>query len=300
MARSRSNDAKEAGALPPLPAVVHMSDLHLGAAHTVARFDQMIDRVLALPAPAGGFIVALTGDLVDDAREQGAYDAAVERLARLERAGIPVVVIPGNHDYGFELRVYERFVAPFKHAFYRRFDRGAGIWVVQGSGLVRVAGPQEVTYPKLELLGGIAFIGLDSQEQELEGFIPSLSSDGQLGQAQLARLEVMLASPQVASARARVLMLHHHAFDHLPLHRLKDADALYPLIRGRVHALLFGHNHLLITGDDWRRFCGRLEIPRCYDAGSTTRRYGQHGHAIVMDLNGDPAGDYTVTLPDPR
>ena len=282
----------------PLPTLVHMSDLHLGAARTEENLDRMIERILALPPPAGGFVAVITGDLVEDARRTGAFEAVVDRIERLERAGIPVVVVPGNHDYGYRLRIFERLVPVFERAFYRRFDRCGGVWAVRDGEVARVWEPRSMSYPRLELLGGVAFIGLDSQEHEFQGFVTTLASDGELGPRQRGRLEVMLASPRVRRAKARVLMMHHHPFHPFPLHRLRDARALQRVIRGRVDALLFGHNHLLLTGTDWRRFNGRLGIPRCYDAGSTTRSFGLRGYALVMDLNESPVTDRAISLDD--
>lgn len=86
--------------------LAQLSDLHLGAAwegvEALPRLERVIDAIQALPNEVDA--VLASGDLADDASEQS------YRLARqaLERLGVPVYPLPGNHDDRARLReVYE-------------------------------------------------------------------------------------------------------------------------------------------------------------------------------------------------
>lgn len=71
--------------------IVQLSDLHIGP-QTSRRF---LDRVRSAVAAAGGDLIAVTGDLVDDhAPDSAHYATALGGLA----APLGVYVVPGNHD----------------------------------------------------------------------------------------------------------------------------------------------------------------------------------------------------------
>jgi 3',5'-cyclic AMP phosphodiesterase CpdA len=216
--------------------------------------------------PAAEYVIVITGDLVEDANVSGVYDQARARIDRLRQAGFAVLVIPGNHDYGTGDLGSKEFVERFKQAFF---------------------GDASVTYPKLDVIGDIAFIGLDSMAEELHWY-NRLFANGQLGEAQMERLDACLSDPAVEACSHRVVCLHHHPFDPKLLHELKDSAALGEVLagHGNVDALLYGHNH-----EGWKR-PGQWGIGRCYDAGSATRKDGKPGYHRVIDLGGDPRLDY--------
>ena len=61
---------------------------------------ELLARAIEDATRRGGFdCLALLGDLLDDGRRQGAEEAAIELLATVESAGVPTIVLPGNHDY---------------------------------------------------------------------------------------------------------------------------------------------------------------------------------------------------------
>ncbi len=71
--------------------IVQLSDLHIGP-QTSRRF---LERVRSAVATAGGDLIAVTGDLVDDhALDSAHYASALGELA----APLGVFVVPGNHD----------------------------------------------------------------------------------------------------------------------------------------------------------------------------------------------------------
>lgn len=183
-----------------------------------------------------------------------------------------MLVCPGNHDYGTGSLGSLAYVARFKEAFF---------------------GDAAVEYPKLDVIDGVAFIGLDSMAAELH-WHDRLFAEGDLGGKQLARLDQLLGRPDVAACSRRVAYLHHHPFDPRPFHHLKDSEALQEVLRVRpVEVLLYGHNH------EGRKANGKLSIPRCYDAGTTTRKDGKPGPVRVLDLSRDPVLDETLDLLPP-
>jgi Icc protein len=85
----------------PKPTILaQVSDLHLGAAwedvepgvEPLPRLERVLDAILALPNEVDAVLVS--GDVTDDASEES---YALARRA-LERLGVPVHVLPGNHD----------------------------------------------------------------------------------------------------------------------------------------------------------------------------------------------------------
>jgi predicted MPP superfamily phosphohydrolase len=249
--------------------IIHLSDLHVGHDDCGERFRTIIDNITFLKQPAKNYIIVITGDIVDDANHSEFIDEAIASISQLEQQGYTVLVIPGNHDYGTGARGNKKFVQLFKEKYYRSAD---------------------VTYPKLDIIGKIAFIGLDSTAEELH-WNDRFFSEGELGEEQMARLKKILKKPEVAS-RKKVVYLHHHPFDFKFGMQLKDRKDLQKVIENRVDVILFGHYHNN-PASAGRIFHGVWGIPRCYNAGSSTHKNGDKGFQRVIDLSSpDPRMDY--------
>ena len=165
--------------------------------------------------------IALTGDLVNVAlpeefRRAAAWLAAFDGPTR-------ITVIPGNHD------VY----VPIP------WDQGLGLWGAYMAGDGQPPATGFDVFPTLRRRDGVALIGLSTGVPK-----PPLLATGDLGPAQIARLEQLL----VETAReglCRIVLIHHppllyqSRFKHLT-----DAGAFQAMIR-RVgcEAVLHGHNH---------------------------------------------------------
>ena len=93
------------------------------------------------------------------------------------------MVVPGNHDYGTGIMGDEKFVDLFKEKYYKS---------------------REISYPKLDIIDEIAFIGLDSTAEELH-WLDLFLCEGKLGKGQLLRLEKMLNSPEVLDRPCYIL-----------------------------------------------------------------------------------------------
>ena len=267
--------------------MIHMSDPHVGLVNGEdfgERFRVMLKALIAEKGDkADEYVIVITGDLVDDAANDPAgHEEVKSGLEGLRNAGFGhVLVCPGNHDYGTGSHGDRKLVKRFKAIFYG--DRAP--------------------YPRNQIIDDVAFIGLDSMAEELHWYDENFAQ-GELGKEQLGRLNDMLRSDEVVSCAARVVYLHHHPFDWMPAHELKDSRGFMRLLSEiiadgiSVDALLYGHNHL------GGRHNGR-GIPRCYDAGSVTRKgrsrliswlpwFQVRDATRVIDLEKDPASDYEL------
>jgi predicted MPP superfamily phosphohydrolase len=219
--------------------------------------------------PADNYIILITGDIVENANHPEYIEEAVETIRQLEERGYRVLPIPGNHDYGTGIIGDKKFVGLFKKKYY---------------------GSRRISYPKLDIVDEIAFIGLDSTAEELHR-LDRFFSEGELGETQLRRLKRILKKREVAS-RKKVVYLHHHPFDYKVGMQLKDSDDLRDIIENKIDMLLFGHYH--VDSDSANKIYHLIwGIPRCYNAGSSTHKNGNVGFQRVIDLSdADPRVDY--------
>lgn len=249
--------------------IIHLSDIHVGHDECGDNFQTIAEKIIYLQQPSSNYIIVITGDIVDNAHHGKQADFALETIKKLEENGFKVLVVPGNHDYGTGARGSKKFVRPFKEKFYKDKD---------------------VTYPKLDIIDELAFIGLDSTAGELHWFDRYLS-EGELGKKQLKHLKDLLNDPEVIS-RKKILYLHHHPFDFKVGMQLKDSKELKKIIENKIDLLLFGHFHNSAVSVK-KVLHGTWGIPRCYNAGSSTHKNNDLGYQRIIDLSADdPANDY--------
>jgi 3',5'-cyclic AMP phosphodiesterase CpdA len=169
--------------------------------------------------------LALTGDL-SNVSLPGEWRAA---LAWIDTCGLEpaaISVIPGNHDAYVEgvvaSREFERLFAAYMT---HDLDAGEG------------ARPD---YPYVQIRDGIAFVGVSSSVATGDS-----GAWGQVGDAQLARLEAALTAPAL-SGKTRVVLIHHPPVrqKHGEERNLRDRAALAAVL-ARVGAdlVLHGHDH---------------------------------------------------------
>ncbi|MFH0843742.1 MAG: metallophosphoesterase [Bacteroidota bacterium] len=249
--------------------IIHLSDLHIGHKDCGEKLRAIIDNISQLMQPAKNYIIVITGDIVNNANRSSQIGEAVGAIRLLEKRGYRVLAIPGNHDYGNGAKGNKKFVELFKEKFYNS---------------------REITYPKLDIIGKLAFIGLDSTAEELH-WNDRFFSEGELGIGQLKRLKEILKDPKIVDCK-KVVYLHHHPFDFKLAMQLKDSDELRKIIQNKVDALLFGHYHK-DSSSPVKMYHGTWGIPRCYNGGSSTHKNGDPGFQRIMDLSGtDPGNDY--------
>jgi 3',5'-cyclic AMP phosphodiesterase CpdA len=194
---------------------------------------ELLDRLAEDLRARGADHLALTGDLGNVGIESE-WQVARAWLTGLGAPGDRVTVIPGNHD---------AYVADVVQA--GSFER---IFAAYQSAEIR---PGLERYPFVRLRDSVALIAVNT-------CVPTgdFGAWGEIGAAQLARLESLLASPAVAE-RTRVLLLHHPPVLHRPpeSRNLRDRAAFAELL-ARVGAdlVIHGHDHrderASLTGPD--------------------------------------------------
>jgi 3',5'-cyclic AMP phosphodiesterase CpdA len=166
--------------------------------------------------------VALTGDLSNISIE-GEWRSALRWIEALGAGADAVTVIPGNHDaYVPEVyasRVFERLFGAYQS---------------------RDVGPPSEPYPFVRLRGDVALVGVSSA-------VPTgdFGAWGEVGAAQLGRLEQALAAPEIAR-KLRVVLIHHPpvVFKEGAHRNLRDrADFAAVLARAGAELVLHGHDH---------------------------------------------------------
>lgn len=249
--------------------IIHLSDLHIGHEDCEEKFLKIIDYILNNCQPASEYIVLITGDIVENANHFEQTEAALRAISKLENYGLKVLVIPGNHDYGNGALANTEFVSRFKEKYYKN---------------------AEISYPKLDIIDDIAFIGLDSTAEELH-WLDRILSEGELGKEQRNRLKRILNEPEIINKK-KVVYLHHHPFDYKFGMHLKDSKSLKKCIEHKVDLILFGHYHNN-SKSAGKNFHGRWGITRCYNAGSSTHKNGNTGVHRIIDLsNENPSSDF--------
>lgn len=249
--------------------IIHLSDLHIGHRDCEERFEVIIENITRRMQPANDYIIVITGDLADNVNKPYQREKAAMAVEKLKACGFQVLVVPGNHDYGTGTIGNIKNVKSFKERFY---------------------GSSEILYPKLDIIEGIAFIGLDSNAEELH-WHDRIFAQGELGKEQLDRLVSLLEDKSI-SVLKKVVYLHHHPFDYKIGRQLKDSDELRKILEKRIDAILFGHYHRSKAGAK-KVYHGTWGIQRCYNAGTATHKNDNPGFHRVIDLaNPDPQNDY--------
>ncbi len=189
------------------------------------KMDLLEDMRVDLRAQAPDHL-AVTGDLSNIAVTSEWRSA----LAWLDLSGVApdaISVIPGNHDaYVPEVlatREFERLFAPY-----------------QTSDLDRPGDAESAHYPFVQIREPLALVGVSSAVATGD-----LGAWGEIGQAQLARLEAILKAPELA-ALTRVVLVHHPPVLHKGVeHRnLRDRDAFAQVLaRAGADLVLHGHDH---------------------------------------------------------
>jgi 3',5'-cyclic AMP phosphodiesterase CpdA len=252
--------------------IVHLSDLHVGFRNMIDRWTDLVQVLITQLTPPSDYVILITGDLVDKPDDHAPYQKTHDILEKLKAVGFTVLVVPGNHDYNGGFLLDKNFVPRFKDVFF---------------------GDAQLQYPKVDIVDDTAFIGLDSLAEELHWY-DRLFADGELGKAQLQRLDDRLGDSTVRACEHRVIYMHHHPFALVPFSQLKDARRLRRVIQkhNNVDALLFGHHHL------GRSRRNKWNILRCYDGGTATGMLPGRVYHRMFDLSQEPDQDFVGVLCD--
>lgn len=260
--------------------IIHITDLHDGHPKNKGLLIRELGRLreLARLFADDRFVLVVTGDIIDypDAK---LLHGASELLRKFEESsGIPVVVVPGNHDLE-ENRLRRGFMKTpggwksQKESFAKEFA-----WTVRTDGsssiLETVHPPmttvREVYYRVDRVVDGdriLYLLGLDTVAED------AFFAEGRLGGSQISRLRQDLSNIRRDRPDARILVhMHHNPVDTSFAMSLADATPLSDAIRdsgARVDVLLFGHTHNGRVYEDapFRRAPSPLGIPVALDGG---------------------------------
>ena len=166
--------------------------------------------------------VLVSGDLVNI----GMPEEHAQALAWLEELGSSdfVTVIPGNHDIYCPL--------------WR--DVGTRRWQSYMTDLPQSPDLPEGEFPFVRRFGSVALVGLNSAVPTPPGV-----ASGEIGEAQLARLDTLLAGLAEEQV-CQIVTVHHPPLvgQAKPARGLRDAERLESvLMRNRPDLVLHGHNH---------------------------------------------------------
>ena len=248
--------------------ILHLSDLHIGKSNNLEKSHRVVDWILENPDLHQSDLVIISGDLVDDG-ETWQFEKARDLLTRLRDEDYTVLVAPGNHDSG-------------PNGFMENPDSKRDF---------RDLISHIAEYPAVHIQSGQAFVILDSMEAEMENR-EIWGAQGYLGLKQLQKLDLLLdelaENPAVENV---ILVLHHHPFDYLFYHGLRDHADLKGIISRRlgqpprVNVLLFGHKHLDHRFNDPEENKEELfGIDLIYASGQTVER-NEEGKMIVPVIN---------------
>jgi len=199
--------------------IIHLSDLHIGYKTCGPKASEIIDNIIKYENPTHSIII-ITGDIVEQARNDKDLETALKLLDELRKHNFRVLLCPGNHDYGTGLINSRKNAQNFRKLFL----------------------PEVEIFPCLDIIKDIVFIGLDSSAEELHWY-DRFFADGELGNTQLANLKKILNAPEIKN-KTKVVYLHHHPFEVFPFHQLKDSKKFKAVIENEIDILLYGHNHL--------------------------------------------------------
>ena len=207
--------------------IIHLSDLHIGKSNNFEKAHQVVDWIIGNQDLHQSHLVVISGDLVDDG-ETWQFEKARDLIGRLQGASYIVLTAPGNHDSGPDgFRENQKSKRDFRELI-----------------------SQVAEYPTLFIKSGQAFVLLDSMEAEMEKQ-EIWGAQGYLGLKQLQKLDLLLDELAENPAVENILLiLHHHPFDYLFYHGLRDHADLKGIISRRegqpprVNVLLFGPKHL--------------------------------------------------------
>ncbi|MCA9522586.1 MAG: metallophosphoesterase [Myxococcales bacterium] len=212
--------------------------------HSRAVFDALV-RDLELEAVDH---ILCTGD-VSNLALQSEFDYVRQRFLAIGGAE-KLTLIPGNHDAYVREATDER-----------RFERTFADWFPDPARAVGGHG-----YPFVKQLGEVVVVGCSSAVAT-----PFFCSYGQLGDAQLGRLDAILREPGLES-KLVFLLVHHHLHDtgkpFEPIRGLRDRLQLLERLRhSPVDYVLHGHEH---EPHSWTMFTGKRPV-RIQSCGTSTR-----------------------------
>ena len=229
---------------------VHISDLHVGEHNTRdALVKQLVDKIIKHYARERDKpLILITGDMVHDGRQEQ-FNQADKILFKLHNAGFPMLMCPGNHDYGEtglddDYQARQRYTRFAMKLTTRESDPDSGVQNIRDG---------QWNYPIVNKFDDVYFVGLDTMQGVFRlgwyyRFIARFTAAGWLGTSQLTKLDGIIKNIRRKKPDATIILyMHHHPFNfnfRFRVMQLHDRLRLHKIIKNQVNILLFGHNHV--------------------------------------------------------
>jgi len=234
-----------------IPKIIHLSDVHIGASYCQSpgiscktSLNNLIQKLVNWhhPNKSNDYVIVITGDVVDRILPKENYKnllLAKQFILELEQHFRRVLVIPGNHDVKTKKKylISEKSEIAFKNIIY-------------GEALA------QKRFPKLDIVDGIAFIGLNSMESAV-GTLYSHSYDQlNIGVEQQTLLEDMLEhKKKYQLENKKVVLYFHHPVEYSDAEDEQQQSFIKMIERykkgNQISAILTGHNHDYSQAMDW-------------------------------------------------
>ena len=218
-------------------------------------------------------IVIMTGDLVDDGKEEQ-YKQLANNVINPLKQKFMVLAAPGNHDYALWGNAFD------KKALKRFRDYVTKIPPHPKSRVDTVDIPNERK---------VLFIGIDSADPGDKAFF----ADGIVDKQQRDDIKKTLKVNKYKDYY-KVLYVHHHPFLRKWFVAFQQASEFLNMIKTKVDLILFGHKHIHET------FFYRYDVPTMLASGKVTDPAGDGDGLAFRVINLEEKGlprIYTIEVP---
>lgn len=211
---------------------------------------QMADEIIAQKPQ----MLLITGDLTFNG-ERASHERLIYHLQKLVKAGIKVLVIPGNHDINNPNARSYKGVKPQDTSTINR-EEFAALYRDFGYGEGSDRDPNSLSYV-CEPVSGLMLLCLDTNRDEenrlkLRGdSVNSYHNDGRLKESTMKWMSRQLEQARTSGKRV-VALMHHHLVEHIDGEALVLSNYIVSnheqvaeaLVKGGVKVVFTGHLHI--------------------------------------------------------
>ena len=247
--------------------LIHLSDLHIGESEKELKNTNQI--VKSIGKSYQGIPVLITGDLTNSATKEQ-FKTMREILNQLAKTN-PILAVPGNHDYawwGISLRKsgWENWVK------YLGTPLGWGkddyYWMGVDYEPVGIDGLGVFKHKSC------VYFGVDSGDPNDK----VACAEGWISLELANRLEDSLKKYE---GKTRIVLLHHHPFEHRLLMALRGYKRLLRAVKDNCELLLFGHKH------DYGIWWNHKTVPLIVSSHKSSKAMsGESLMGTIIEING--------------
>ena len=221
---------------------------------SVEILDKIIDDILNPETDFKPDLVLVTGDLTKDG-ERVSHELVAGRLQRFDKAGIQVLVIPGNHDINNpDAKVYDGDTASQTDTITRR--EFAAIYRQMGYDERSRRDTDTLSYCR-DVGSNLTILAIDACMDRYNTFISRGDAQDHCktsGHLEPSSIQWIVSQAERATAQGRrvIAMMHHHLVPHFHMedtlaapYMVNEAEVLArQLVEAGVHVIFTGHLHI--------------------------------------------------------